>query len=1001
MGGHSPRSYPGALSHLGAMAADPDPPELSFGPYRLEGRQGLLRRGDRVIALPPKATAVLWCLALQAGGLVTKADLLDAVWGETSVTEGVLTAAIRDLRRALDDDADRPRYIETVHRRGYRFVATVTPGSPRASARRHAVPVAPSPAAALATPASLLVGREGELARLLRAFEGVQAGRRQIVFVTGEAGIGKTALVDALASELERDGRAWLAAGQCVEQYGAGEAYLPIFDVLRSLCRGAGRDTALAGLARHAPGWLAELSGVLDTAERARLADLARGAAWDRMLRELADLVEALAAVRPLVWVLEDLHWSDPSTVEALAMLARRRDEARFMLVGTLRPVDLIVRGHVLGGVKQELLVHGQCGEISLSYLPREAIGAYVERRLPAETPREAATAFLYRRTLGLPLFMVSLATYLADQGMLESLDDASAERLSMLESQVPDGVQQFIEAQLSRLHPAERRALEGASVAGLEFAVAEPAAALPASQADIEAACDGLARRGAFVADAGVITWPDGTVSGRYRFGHAIYRQVLYRALGSGQRARLHLAIGMRLEAAYASDTSDIAAELAMHFEEARHHARAAHYHHQAAQRALRQHGYGVAADHASRGLALLADLPPSPEHAHKELLLCLDRATALTETVGYGAAEVEATLLRARALRRDVTDTPAVIHVLGGLWNFYLARAAFERGRELAAELLEVAAPSEDPGLALYAHNVAGQTKHFSGDLLGAQPHIDGALVLIAEVEQRRAGLRYGVDHDLVPRGYGSQNRWLCGHADQARRDIEDGIERAERRGVPFFTARMRWRAICVRQSCGEVDRVEDEAGALVRYCRAEGVSLWGAGAGILHGWARGMRGDEAIAEMRTALDAWQATGMLLLRPYYLALLAEVCRTGGHLEAGRAALAEALAAVQSTGERWYEAEIHRGLGELAIAAGGPAGEAETCFRRAADVAGRQGALALELRAAMSLVRLARGDGRLAGARQRLAEVYSRFSEGFDTGDLRAARVLMGTTVT
>ena len=931
--------------------------------------------------LTPKSTAILWCLATRAKQLMTKADLLDAAWPETAVTEGALAASIRDLRRALDDDADRPRYIETIHRRGYRFLAAVSARTNRASTPRVERPLT-------------LVGRDVELGQLTQAFERAREGRRQVVFVTGDAGIGKTTLVDAFATDLLRTGEVWLARGQCVEQYGSGEAYLPILDVLGDMCRGPGRESALSRLAHCAPGWLAELPGVLAPDQRAGLAERARGVTRDRMLRELAEVVEALAAERPLVWMLEDLQWSDASTVEALAMLARRRAPAQFMVVGTLRPVELIVRNHPLRSVKQELAVHGQCAEIALPYLSEPAIQHYLDRRYPKHSSR-AATRFLYRRTLGLPLFMVTLAGYLAERAAL----DDSSERLSELEAEVPEGVQQFIEAQLSRLEPAERMTLDAAAAAGQEFTVAELAAALAADRDEIEAACDRLSRRGAFIGDAGVAEWPDGTVSGRYRFGHALSQEVLYRAIGSGKRVRLHLAIGTRLEAACATGPSEMAAVLAMHFERARLYERAVDYRHEAAQRALQHCGYDEADEHASRGLALLPHLPASPARARAELALCVDRGTALTQRTGYATTDAEQILLRASRLAEQVTDGPAVARALGGLWNVYLARAAFGPARQLADELLERATASGDPALLLYSHNVLGQTKHFSGDLIGAQPHVDGALALIAEIE-RRGDAAPGVDHDdLVPRGYGSQNRWLCGYPDQARRDVEAGIARAERSGVPFFMARMRWRATCVRQSCGDVALVEEEARALCRFCEREGLSYWLSGAAILHGWARGMREGSAatLPEMRVALEQWQATGMVLVRSYYLALIAEVCRISGRFEDGRAALTEALAAVEATGERWYEAEIHRGFGELAIASGAPRAEADAWLRRAADIARRQGALALELRAAMSLARLERLTiGRPAQDTRRLAMVHGQFAEGFDTADLQEARTLL-----
>jgi DNA-binding winged helix-turn-helix (wHTH) protein len=437
----------------------PPRPDLHFGPYRLDGLNGLLWRGPRVIPLSPKATAVLWQLTCRAGQLVTKAELFQAVWPETAVSDGVLAVCIRELRRALDDAAKRLRYIETVHRRGYRFIGTITaapevvdtPGpSQQLPATSGACSLSPQPS--VLSPAAI-VGREAELAHLTRGYAQTRRGQRQVLFVTGDAGMGKTTLVDAFTAQLAADEPLWIGRGQCVEQYGAGEACLPLLEALSQLCRGPAAETVVGHLRQYAPSWLVQLPGVVGEDVRAALQSQVQGVTQPRMLRELAEGLEALTNVQSLVLVLEDLHWSDASTVEALALLARRREAAALLVLGTYRPVALVVRAHPLKAVKQELQLHGQCAEVPLEYLNRTDVQAYLAQRLPDLAATTEVAGFVHRRTEEHPLFMVHVGDDLAQQGVLANPDPAlGSGPFAAGEAAVPAALQPLIELQLGRL---------------------------------------------------------------------------------------------------------------------------------------------------------------------------------------------------------------------------------------------------------------------------------------------------------------------------------------------------------------------------------------------------------------------------------------------------------------------------------------------------------------------------------------------------------------------
>src|SRR5215510_11385656 len=325
---------------------------LIFEPFGLDVGNARLWRGPEVTHLTRKAFAVLHYLVEHAQQLVTKDELLEVVWSQTHVSEAALAVCIREIRQALGDHPRTPRFIETVHGRGYRFLATVTVADHLPETRETALlRRLPPPASRVAPPRArlrpgLLVGREAEFAHVQQWLAQALRGERQVGFVTGEAGIGKTALVEAFVEHVGGAVALWLGRGQCIEQYGAGEAYLPVLEALGRLCRGPEGQRFLALLGQHAPSWLVQMPALLGAVERNALQRRGHGATRERMLRELAEAVEILTAEQPLVLVLEDLHWSDDATLDWIAYVARRRQAAQLMVIGIYRSMEARVHKH-------------------------------------------------------------------------------------------------------------------------------------------------------------------------------------------------------------------------------------------------------------------------------------------------------------------------------------------------------------------------------------------------------------------------------------------------------------------------------------------------------------------------------------------------------------------------------------------------------------------------------------------------------------------------------
>jgi predicted ATPase/DNA-binding winged helix-turn-helix (wHTH) protein len=956
---------------------------------RLDLTNACLWRGARRITLRPKTFAVLRCLLAHRGQLVTKAALLDTVWPEITVNDVALMICIRELRQALGDDPKAPRFIETLHRRGYRFIGdlpvTAHPSGSLPSAVHNPVPP---------------VGREAELTRLHAWLATALRGVRQVGFVTGEAGLGKTTLVEAFAAELGSQGPLWIGHGQCVEHYGAGEAYLPVLEALGRLCRRPGGKELVALLGQQAPTWLVQMPGLVRTADLETLRRRIVGATRERMLRELAEALDLLTARQPLVLVLEDLHWSDPSTLDLLGVLARRREPARLLLLGTYRPPEVLRRAHLLHTVHQELQLHGHCVELPLTSLSEDAVAAYLASRLPGLRWVDRLARLVHQRTEGNPLFMVTLVDSWLTQGVFLEQDGvwALAATDEALHNSVPDSLRQMIDRQLDWLSAEEQRVLEAASVAGVEFSAAVVAAGLAQEVEYVDDWCTSLARRGQFLRTSGEQLWPDGTVAGCYSFVHALYQQVLYHRVSAAQRVRLHQHIGARLEAGYGAQVGDTSAELAMHFERGRDFQRTVQYLQQAGQRSMERSAYVEAVAHLTRGLEVLKTLPATPERNQQELTLHIDLGAALQITKGNAAPEVEHVYTQARVLCQQVGETPELSKALFGLILFYMGRSQLHTARELGETLLRLAQRAHDPALGVIAHFALGYTSFVLGALPAARQHMEECIARSIPDQCSALAFRTGFDLGVGCRIYAALTLWLLGYPAQALVRLHEALALAHGLAHPYSLAFARSMAARFYQGLRDVPAVYAHAGAAVALSTEQGFSFWAAWGTILRGWALAMQGqgEEGMEQVRQGAAAMRATGSAFF-VLFCTVLADVCNHLGHTADGLQALTEAYILVDQHEERNWEAEACRLRGILLLRQPGtPQEEAEAWLQRALDVARRQKAKSLELRAAMSLSRLWQRQGKRTEARALLAPVYGWFTEGFDTPDLQEAKALL-----
>ena len=979
---------------------------------RIEAENEWAWCGARRLDLAPRAFAVLRHLVEHQGRLITKEELLSAVWRDAIVSDAALASGIRDLRRALGDSSAAPRYIQTVHRRGFRFIGPVNSPAAIVSLARASVPERQSPVQSTASfpapssAASTLVGREAEMIRLHARLASALGGQRQLVFVTGEPGIGKTALVEMFLAEVGPASALRIGSGQCVEQYGAAEVYLPVLEALGRLGRAAGGDELVEVLKQHAPTWLQQLPGLLSDSDVEAVRRRAHGASRGRMLRELVEALEALTRDTPLVLLLEDLHWSDSATIDLLGMLARRREPARLLVLGTYRPADVAATAHPLRWVQQELQLHGYCDEIPLEFLTATAVDEYLARRFPGHGfPAELAQV-LHRNTDGNPLFLVNTVDDLIGQGQLSQVDgrwrlSGPAEDIA---ARTPATLWQLVDRQVERLTADEQSVLLAASVSGAEFSAAVVVAAgIDPQQGELR--CEALARRGQFLRAVGVAEWPDGTVAGRYAFIHALYQQVLYGRISIGLRVGLHLRTAERLERGHGARAEEIAGELAMHFEHGKDFDRAAQYHHQAGEHALQQHGYREAIEHATRGLESLKALPESRERVRRELGLQVTRGAGLTAIEGYSAPEVARTYARAWELCTQVGETSQILPVLRGIGRFYVVRGEFQTAREVGTRLLTIAEARRDTGLLLMARNALGIVSMYAGEFETALDHLERGIELFDSVAHNPTEATL---FRLVPPGvtcaiHAGWTLWMLGYPDRAADHTREGLALARSLDQPFGASYACHLAAALHRWRGEsqvVQELEDEA---LAHDREHGFGLLLAAGMIQRGWllAEGGQREEGLAQIQEGLAKHRETGAVVLVPAIMGMIAELQQKLGRPVEALATVTEALRAAQQSRQHYWESELYRLTGVLTLQATAPPGReatsaAESHFLQGIEIARRQRAKWLELRATMDLTRLWATQGKVREARALLSGVYAWFTEGLDIVDLREAKSLL-----
>ena len=959
------------------------PYQIVFGPFRLDSHAKRLWRGDQALTLRPRSFAVLQHLAEHPGQVVSGQKLIEHVWSGTHVTDTVLRVCIREIREVLHDTSNAPSYIETVRRQGYRFLQT---------AMTHD--------RAVATPAQKedshpIVGRQTELAYLQACLHRAAQGARGLVLINGETGVGKTTLVDHFLSHAGQLGNLRIGRGHSIEQDGHGEPYLPVLEALGQLCREPGGEAVTSLLRHYAPTWVLEMPSLLSDAELNELLRQHHHAHPKRMLREITEALDAVAATTPLTLVFEDLHWADTSTLELIAFLAQWRPSAHLLVMGTYRPEDTTHPHHPLKRLIQELHGRRLCNIMSISPLTQPDIATYAAAYLQGPLAEDLAD-FIHRQTEGNALFMVNMLEHLRSHHYLTQRhqqwalrQDATLETIGL-----PEPLQQLIAKRINSLDNDEQRILEAASVNGITFSTLGVAACLVEGVETIEHQCEKLAAKGALIEPNGLAEWPDQTLCGHYRFQHTLYQQVVYQQISPSRRLQYHRRLGERLETDYWFQPQEVVPELAQHFTAGKDSNRALIYRCQAGKQALSQHAYQEAGQHCLSALDIITQRPDTPERAHHTLAVHLILGTVLADTWDDNLPTTATTYRDLREQYWDASDNTLLCPTLYGLWNRFMLQGECQTAHDLAAQLMQRTRSDTASTFRPMAHQAYGCTSYWQGDLTPARQYLEESVTLFNANRSLAQPLPYGADVLVIALSHLALVLWHLGYADQAHRTSQNARRLAATTGSTIGQNGTLILTAMLHQLCGDAAAVQSLLGPSKSIEMDHAFPLWITWHNALQGWARSQLYPDTTGrlKMEQALHDLSTTGVPLGRPYMLTLLAEAHGKLGHLDAGLSVLDEAAQLVQTTEAFVVAPQIDYVRAQLLMHRGTPSDlkQAEAHLHQVITTARRQTAITWELRASLALDRQWPQPG--PHHHSALKAVYRKFTEGFDTADLRQA---------
>jgi class 3 adenylate cyclase/predicted ATPase len=836
-----------------------------------------------------------------------------------------------------------------------------------------------------------LVGRESEVTLLLERWQQAKSGQGQVVLLTGDAGIGKSRLVQMLKDHVANEPHVrWECRSA---EYSQNTALFPVTDLFQRLLQFHAEDTPEAKMEKleqtlrqyrlpleeTVPLFAPLLALPLPENHYLSL-NLLPQHQRQKTLETIVAILLELAEHQPVLLIIEDLHWTDPSTLELLNLVIDQTPTASMLVLLTCRPHFQPAWHH-----------RSYLTEITVNRLSPTQVEQIVNRMTDRKTFPPEVRQQIIERTDGVPLFIEEMTKAILESGHLTEADGHYELTGSLSTFAIPTTLQDSLMARLDRLVTAKGIAQMGATI-GRQFAYDLLHAV---SQLDDTTLQRELGR----LVEVEIVYQRGLPPQATYLYKHALIQDAAYQSLLKSTRQQYHQRIGQVLEAQFPETTVTQPELLAHHYTEAGLIEKAMSYWHKAGQSAVQRSAHVEAIRHLRTGLELLQTLPKTPERTQREVDMYIALGTSLIATKGWAVPEVEETYSSAQQLCEHLDDPHQLFPVLWGLWAHALVCAEYKTAHARGEQLLTLAQHAQDSTMLLVAHGVLGRTLFYLGTVASAQTHFAQGIALYGPQQHRASTFLYGEDAGVVCHSFASWALWFLGCPDQGLRQSQEAMALAQQIAHPFSLGFALFFAAVLHLCRREVRLTQERAAAVMSLAKEQGFQYWIDGGSIYHGWALAQQGQgkEGIEQMHQGMKAWRAAGAELGRSLILTLLAEAYGTMGQPEAGLTVLAEALVHVEHTGECYYEAEIHRLKGALLLQqSSANQAEAEHCFHHAIAIAQNQQAKSWELRAATSLARLWQSQGKRQEAHDLLAPVYGWFTEGFDTADLKDAKALL-----
>jgi TOMM system kinase/cyclase fusion protein len=836
-----------------------------------------------------------------------------------------------------------------------------------------------------------LVGRESEVTLLLELWDQVQSGQGQVVLLSGESGIGKSRLVQVLKDHVADESYSRLECRS--SPYFTNSALYPIIDMVQRTLRFQVDDTPETKLDkleqnlsqyRLSTNETVPLFGALLSLpvpeDKYPPLNLSPQRQRQKTFEAIVSMVLELAEQQPVLFILEDLHWTDPTTLEFIDLLIDQTPTTSVCILLTCRPEFQPSWSY------RSYLTEMTINRLSHNQVEQMAQQVADGKRLPDEIVQQ-----LVDKTDGVPLYLEEMTRAVLETGTLKEVNgqyELVAGPIASLS--IPSTLQDSLMARLDRLVTAKGVA-QFASVMGRQFSYELLQAVSELDEATLQRELERLVEA-ELVYQRGIV--PGAT----YIFKHALIQDIAYESLLRSTRQGYHRRIVEVLVEDFPEMAETQPELLAHHYSRGGNTEKAVEYLQLAGQQASQRSANKEAVSHFTTALELLKSLPDTPERAQQELTLQVGLAVPLS-AAGFMSPEVSKVYSRARELCRQVGETPQLFPVLSGLRTFYHVRGELQTSRELGEQSLTLAQSVQDSALLVRAHRMLGDTLFWLGELVSAQAYLEQAIALYDSRQYRSQVFLYGYDPGVFGLSYEALVLWFLGYPDQALKRSHEALTLAQELSHPFSLSSALNFAVWLHQHRREVQLTQEGVETLMTFSTEQGFALWLAWGTAMQGWALAEQGqvEEGIAQIRQCLDTSRAAGAELGQSHYLALMAEAHGKVGQAEEGLSVLTEALTWVDKSGERFYEAELYRLKGVLLLKqAVLDVSQAEACLHQALDVARLQQAKSFELRAATSLARLWQSQGKRDEARELLEPVYSWFTEGFDTADLIDAKTLL-----